>query len=79
MAVGLLYGGIEPQLEAGTACPYLRTISREPYVIFPHGVTCELRHGPAGPPSLDEFAGLCTNGCHHGCTTYRRWNEMGGV
>jgi len=46
-------------------------------VIVPHGVSCELRHGPAGPPSADELAWLCTNGCHHGCTTYRRWSEMG--
>ena len=77
MAVGSLHEQTESQTDAGPACPFLRKVSDEPYVIVPHGVSCELRHGPAGPPSADELAWLCTNGCHHGCTTYRRWSEMG--
>ncbi|MEK7700615.1 MAG: hypothetical protein AAB418_01285 [candidate division NC10 bacterium] len=79
MAIRLLREEVEPQTDVAAACPFLRLVSDEPYVIYPHGVGCALRHGPAGPPSADELAWLCTNGCHHGCTTYRRWREMGDV
>lgn len=77
MAVESLDEETEPHTGAGTRCPFLRRVADEPYVIVPHGVGCVLRHGPLGPPSADEFAWFCTNGCHHGCTTYRRWSEMG--
>lgn len=78
MAVGLLGEEAQPQADVGVAaCPFLRTIPDEPYLIYPHGVSCDLRHGPARPPSADEFAWFCTNGRNHSCTTYRRWREMG--
>jgi hypothetical protein len=54
-------------------------VYNEPDMIYPHGVSCELRHGPARAPSADELAWFCTNGHHHGCATYRRSRQMGEV
>lgn len=80
MAVASLHQKVEPQADAGVAaCPCLRVVYNEPDIIYPHGVSCELRHGPARAPSADELAWFCTNGRHHGCATYRRWRQMGDV
>ncbi len=57
-------------------CPFLQTVHDGPDGTYPHGAACGLRRGPARAPSADELAWFCTNGCHHGCATYRRWREM---
>ena len=78
MVVGSQHQEVEPQ--AGVAAsPARRVVYNEPDIIYPHGVSCELRHGPARAPSADELAWFCTNGHHHGCATYRRWRQMGEV
>ncbi len=64
---------------AVVACPFLRAAHNEPDLTYPHVLHCELRRGRARAPSADELAWFCTNGCHHSCTTYRRWRDTGGA
>lgn len=80
MVVGSPHREVERETEAGAAaCPHLRVVHQESDLVYPHGVSCVLRHGPARAPSADELAWFCTNGRHHGCVTYRRWRQMGEV
>lgn len=71
--------GGQPRTADVLACPFLRAARNESNLTYPHGLGCELRRGPARAPSTDELAWFCTNGHHHSCATYRRWQATGGA